>query len=424
MLTPWRTLMRQSPIRFAVGTVSLAIFAGTTCPGTTSSSSSGFPKTTTWTQHTVNTGAAVRPTVVDVFDFDNDGRLDVLAGYAGLDAQLPAAFIFFQESVDSFTAVQLASSADLAGITAFAIADLDGDGHRDIVAACNGRLIYLHSPADPRQSADWTFSAIDESTGADFAQWNDVAVGTIDSVNGPDIIACNQSPGRLSWFRSPAADIVNGTGWIRTDIDATTRTNAAGVALADFDSDGDLDVISTAPGESGGSAPRICWYRHPIDPLAGTWTKFQIGDLTSATRVVLADLDASGRSDVVAVNGTGRQIGWYVRPSDATAAWLGYLITQYTTNTPVDVKAADLDGNNQIDLVVATQSAGSLRWFTPSPGHVQTDQWIENHIRDLDESPGRIALGDMDADGRPDVIVPLQGATTAQDSIAWLENPE
>jgi hypothetical protein len=200
--------------------------------------------------------------------------------------------------------------------------------------------------------------------------------------------------------------------------------NAPGVALADFDSDGDLDVISTAPGEAGGSAPRIAWYRHPIDPLAGTWTRFQVGDLTSATRVILADLDADGRSDVIALNGTGRQIGWYVRPSDATTAWAGFLITQYTTNTPVDVKAADIDANNQIDLVVATQSSGSLRWFTPTPDHVQTDQWIENHIRDLDESVGRIALGDMDADGRPDVIVPLQGATTAQDSIAWLENPE
>ena len=65
------------------------------------------------------------------------------------------------------------------------------------------------------------------------------------------------------------------------------------------DADGDLDVISTAPGESGGSNPRVAWYQRPTDPVADTWTKVRIGDLTSATRVVLADLNADGRSDVV-----------------------------------------------------------------------------------------------------------------------------
>jgi hypothetical protein len=327
--------------------------------------------------------------------------------------------------VDNFTAVQLSSGTDLSGVTALAVADLDGDTHRDVVAACNGRLLYLHSPADPRQSSGWTLFTIDQSSGTGLGQWSDVTINNIDSANGSDLIACNQNTGRLSWFRSPSATIANGTGWTRIDIDATTRTNAAGVAVADFNADGRLDVISAAPGEGGGdTAPRIAWYVNPSDPVAGTWTKHDIGDLASATRVVVADLNADGRSDVVSVNGPGRQIGWYVRPTDATTDWSGTLITQFTTNTPVDVKAADLDGNNQIDLVAATQSGNTLRWFTPAPGHVQTDQWIENNLRDLDAQPFRIALGDIDADGRPDAIVPLQGATTAQDSIVWLENPE
>ncbi len=414
--------MRQSLIRWTACLLSMVVLTGTSCLGTTSSS--GFPKTTPWTLHTINTGAAVRPTVCEVFDFNNDGRLDVLAGYAGLNADLPSIFIHFQDDVDNFTSVLLASSAEIAGVTALAIADLDDDGHRDVVAACNGRLLYLHSPADPRQAAGWTATTIDNSSGAGFGQWTDVVVGSIDGTNGPDIIACNNNTGRLCWFMSPSASIANGTGWTRVDIDATTRTNAAGVTIADFDADGDNDVISTAPNEAGGSAFRIAWYQHPTDPVADAWTKIKVGDLTAATRVVLADLNADGRSDVIALNGTGRQIGWYVRPSDATATWSGFLITQFTSNMPVDVKAADLDGNNQIDLVVATQASNTLRWFTPTPNHVQTDQWIENNLVDLDASPGRIALGDMDADGRPDVIVPLQGTTTAQDSIAWYENPE
>lgn len=414
--------MRRSLARLTACLLSTTVLTGASCPGTTPSS--GFPKTAAWALHTVNTGSAVRPTVCEVFDFNNDGRLDVLAGYAGLNADLPAIFIHFQDDPDNFTSVLLAASADVAGVTALAIEDLDGDSHRDVVAACNGRLLYLHSPADPRQAGGWTTTTIDNSSGAGFGQWTDVAVGNIDTTNGPDIVACNNNTGRLSWFMSPNAMIANGTGWTRFDIDATTRANAAGVAIANFDADGDNDVLSTAPGEAGGSAFRIAWYQHPADPVADAWTKIKVGDLAAASRLALGDLNADGRSDVIALNGTGRQIGWYVRPSDATATWSGFLITQFTTNMPVDVKAADLDGNNQVDLVVATQSGNTLRWFTPVPEHVQTDQWIENNLVDLDASPGRIALGDMDGNGRPDVIVPLQGSTTAQDSIAWYENPE
>ncbi|HKQ46547.1 MAG TPA: VCBS repeat-containing protein [Phycisphaerae bacterium] len=411
------------PFRLTAGLIAIAMLTGTTCPITTTPSE--FPKTVAWEPHTVNTGAAVRPTVVEVADFDNDNKMDVVAGYAGQDAQLPAVFIYFQADVNTFTAVQLASSADLSGVTALAVADIDGDTHRDVVVACNGRLQYLHSPADPRQSSGWMMSTIDQSSGTGIGQWSDVAVNTIDgATNGPDLVASNQNTGRLSWFKSPGPSPADGTGWLRTDIDAATRANAAGVAIADFDADTRLDVISTAPGEGGGAAPRIAWYKNPADPVADTWEKHAIGDLPSATRVILADLDADGRSDVVSINGPGRQVAWYDRPTDATTDWPGFLITQFTSNTPIDVKAADIDGNNQLDLVVATQNANTLRWFTPAPGHVQTDQWIENNLRDLEGIPSRIALGDMDGDGRPDVVVPLQGQTTAQDSIIWFENPE
>jgi len=309
----------------------------------------------------------------------------------------------------------------LNGISALAIGDLDGDGERDLVAACNGRLLYLHSGADPRQAGDWSSNIIDQSSGTNINQWNDVAIGDIDGANGLDIVACNALVGRLSWFKSPAANIATGTGWARTDVDATTRSNAQGVALDDFNGDGRLDVISTAPGET---SRRISWYANPTDPVNGTWTKNTIGNLPACTRVITADLDADGRNDVVSINPTGRQVGWYKQPTDAISAWSGFLITQYTTNQPTDVKAVDVDGNNQIDLIVSTQSSGSLRWFTPTPNQAQTVQWVENNLIDLDFSVGRIAVADLNGDGRADVVTPLQGSAAAQDEISWFENPE
>ncbi|GJQ26002.1 MAG: hypothetical protein HBSAPP02_10340 [Phycisphaerae bacterium] len=411
--------------RSFIGYVILALTGTASCLGTSCFSlpggGSGFPKTTAWTPRTVNTGAATRPSAIGVFDFDNDSRLDVAVGYQGTAAAEAAVFIFFQDDVESFTAVRIGNGADLAVIRALAIADLDGDGRRDVVAACNGRLVYLHSGADARSEAGWSQSVIAQSDDAAFGQWNDVAIGEIDDAAGPDIVACNETPGRVSWFRSPAANIADGTGWTRVDIAATGRTTATGIALDNFNNDSRLDVISTAPGES---AARIAWFANPTDPVAGTWTKHTVGNLPASTRVITADLNVDGRSDVVVINPTGRIVGWYQRPTDATTNWSGFQVTMYTSNTPTDLQTANVDNNAQPDILVSTQIAGTLRWFVPTPGQAQSVGWVENNLRDLTVNAIRIAVGDFDGDGRPDVVAALQGATPAADAVIWYENPE
>ncbi|MBN2563050.1 MAG: VCBS repeat-containing protein [Phycisphaerae bacterium] len=395
--------------------------AGANCGGT----ALPFPKTAFWTIRTVNDDASIRPAAVAVADFDGDDLLDVVAGYPGVhtadDTATAAVFIFFRADGDNFTAVQLASSDDLSGLAAVAVADMDADEHSDIIAACDGRLVYLHSPADPRQAADWTFSTIEQSTGEDIHQWNDVAVGDIDRQGGPDIVACNADIGRLCWFQSPA-DPTSGTGWVRVDIDTTTRAGAASIALGNIAGGaGRIDIYSTAPSEA---TARVAWYQNPSNPVADAWVKTAIGNLSSATRIAVGDLNGDSHDDVVVTNPANNQVGWYIKPTDPTTSWTGYLLTQYASNTPTDVKIADIDGNNQLDVVVATENAGTLRWFTPYDMNDQTLQWGENNLQDLTVNVYRVALGDMDGDNRPDVVAALRGTTTDLDGVAWLENPE
>lgn len=410
--------MKLSAIKIGLFCLLLPAFTiGATCLG--------IQSTAIWRQRTVSSSTGVRPVAVAVRDLDGDNLPDIIAAYAGTTTGTPVTpvvLIFFQTTVDNITAVQAGSGSDLSGVVAVAVDDIDLDTHADIVAACNGRIVYLHSPADPRQAAGWTLSTIDQSTGADIKQWNDIAIGDIDGAHGRDIVACNGSSttGRLSWFQSPASP-TTGTGWVRVDIDAATRLNATGVALDDIDGDARLDVFSTAPGEAAAS---VAWYRNPANPATDAWVKTTIGNEASAARLAVADLNGDTRKDLVVSFPTSRKIGWYAKPADpmTATAWSGWRLAQYSTNTPTDVKAADLDGDGQIDVVVATQTAGSLRWFTPLGDPKR--QWVENNVKDLNEAVGRIALGDIGGSGRPDVVAPLQAAATSGDSIAWFENPE
>lgn len=419
----YRESMSRKVRYLGVGLAAI-VLAGTSCPSTTvpgTLSGSGYPRTVAWASGRVDDTANTLPAVVETLDFDGDNRLDILVGYRASGTDLPSVSIFFQNAAGvGITAVRIASTADLTGVTALAVADMDGDLHADILAACDGRLVYLHSPVDPRQAAGWTVSVLDQSTGAAIGQWNDIDVGDIDGLNGPDIVACGAANDRLSWFRSPAANTATGTGWLRIDIDATARSGAAGVGLQDADGDGRLDVCSTATGETQN---RLAWYRNPTDPQIPAWARFPVGNLEGVTRMEVSDIDSDGRRDVVAMSPTTRQVVWYRHPVDPTNAWAGFVITAYTSATPVDFQVGDIAGNNLPDVVVASDSPISLRWFTPLI--VQTDLWLENNLADpVDSVGGRIAIGDVDADLSNDVVVPFLGAASTTDHATWYANPE
>lgn len=376
-----------------------------------------FPKATEWASATINNDAGPRPAVVAVADFDGDGRLDVVAGYQGGGGVDPFVSIFFQLNPVTFTAVQIASGVLLDGVSALAVADVDGDGHLDVIAACNGRLFFLQSPADPTDGGGWSGDTVAESSGADFNQWTDVLVADIDALNGVDIVACNEDVGRLSFFAAPVA-IAGGAGWTRVDIDAATRMGSAAVAAQDVNGDGRIDLFSSAPGEA---TSRVAWYENPGGDATGAWTRHTIGNFPG-TRVVLGDLDQDTDMDLVLIDPVNNQIGWYGRPVDPGNVWNGFLLAQFISNTPVDVKVADVDGNGQNDVIVPTETSGTLRWFTPVGG--ATLQWVENNLIDLIDSPGPIAVGLIDDDARPDVVAPLRATDPADDQVAWFRNPE
>ncbi|QDV38362.1 FG-GAP repeat domain-containing protein [Tautonia plasticadhaerens] len=138
-------------------------------------------------------------------------------------------------------------------------------------------------------------------------------------------------------------------------------------------------------------------------------------DFPGAYQVEVADVDADGRPDVIALG--GGTCAWYRNPS-----WRKRIITgPDATPGIISSAATDLDGDGRAEVAIAYDFAmlepkrGSLG--LASPGDSPDDPWT---FRPLVEVPSihRVRWADVDGDGRPDLVVaPLFGPEAASPSF-------
>jgi len=93
--------------------------------------------------------------------------------------------------------------------------------------------------------------------------------------------------------------------WERHVIDSSFRDGHA-LACADFDGDGNHEVVAgyRGPGTS------LCLY-HVVDDSGTSWERQTLDTEMAASGVALADIDGDGRLDVVAVGASTGNVKWY-----------------------------------------------------------------------------------------------------------------
>jgi hypothetical protein len=170
---------------------------------------------------------------------------------------------------------------------------------------------------------------------------------------------------------------------------------AEGIAVADFDGDGHLDLAVTNF-LSGGGPNHVAILLGDGTGAFGAPTRFEVG--RGATRIAAADFNGDGDADVAVLNSNEGTVS--VLLGDGRGG-LGPQSVLPFGGITVGLALADFNGDEKVDLVVTELAAARV---TVRLG-LGNGAFSDPASYPVGQQPLLVAAGDVDADGRLDLAV-------------------
>lgn len=348
----------------------------------------------------LSSAACLHAASVHAADPDGDG-LD-----STLERKLLLTYPFGDQQVISTTAT---------GAKIAAIADIDGDGKQDVIAAAYGSSTIAWYKGTGGANPTFGSPQVISSTATNVVA---LAVTDLNADGHPDIVAGYGSTGsyKVAWLRN------GGTGapgtWTSTIV-STAVNVVTSVAVADINADGKLDILSTS-----GLDYKVAYYPGSggTSPTFGTQTLIASGSgvVNLPYSAVATDIDGDGDQDVFSVSFTDNKLAWYRNKfkDHPAGTFDAQAVISTSAQGPVHLAVADVNGDGFKDILVASSVSDTITWYrnlntsTPSFGAAQ-------EITNLAAEASAVAAADFDGDGDMDVV----SSSDLDDTIAWYANP-
>ena len=348
----------------------------------------------------VDFATGANPYGVAFGDIDGDGKPDLVVGSAYSNAVSVFRNTSSSGSITSgsFAAkVDFATGANPAGL---AIGDVDGDGKPDLVIV-NADYNTVSVFRNTSTSGSISFAdRVDFTTGS---SPRTVAIGDIDGDGKPDLVVTNLHGATVSVFRNTSS---SGSVSFAAKVDFTTGSGPWAVAIGDIDGDGKPDLVVTNI-----SSNTVSVFRNTSSSGSITSSSFAAKvDFTTGTApagAAIGDVDGDGKPDLVVVNQGIATVSVFRNTSSSGSVSFSANVDLATGATPYSVAIGDIDGDGKPDLVVTNGASNTVSVFrnTSSSGSITSGSFAAKVDFTTGAYPSGVAIGDIDGDGKPDVVV-------------------
>jgi hypothetical protein len=394
---------------------------------------------------------------VGLLDYDGDGWLDIFVAQGSPMPRDPAdhryaAQLYRNNRDGTFTDVARAAGVAFEGFgQGVAVGDYDGDGRRDLYVSGFGHSALYHNKANgtfedvtatagvasPGWATSCAFADLDGDGDLDLYVVHYLA-DTVDP-RGQPTVSCNALPGTIGYCPpsafAPEPDALyrnNGDGTFSdvsqsSGIDATPG-NGLGLAIADFDDDGKLDIFV-----ANDKTPNLLLHNLgglKFQEVGLTWgvALNESGLVRAGMGVAVGDYDGDGRVDLLVTNfyEEGNTLYRNSAPGrfEVATARAGLLVPS-RSKLGFGTGFLDADSDGRLDLFVANGHINDVRPLGIPYAMEPQLYWNigQGRFRDVSTEAGAYfrepllgrgaAFGDIDHDGDTDIVVTHLGRPPA-----------
>ena len=331
--------------------------------------------------------------------------------------------------------------------TSVAVGDVNGDGIPDLVVANdnNNNVVSVLLGNGTAGVGNGTFQGqIQYGTGGNPVS---VALAYLNGTSKPlDIVVANQQGNSVSIL------IGNGTGGFAAHVDYPTAAFPTAVTVADFNGDGNTDIAVSA---GNGNTISVLWGVGngtmlgqmnagtgdiPYAVVAGDFNNDGFTDLATADSgdnsvtvvlsngnktfqartdypagatpfsIVTSDFNGDGLLDLAVTNtGTASAISVLLGNGDGTFQGPNHFSTETIANTPTDpygLAVGNFTGNSIPDLAVTNYGTGTVGIMLGVENNgLGNGTFQADTTYTVGSEPSAVAIGDVNGDGVPDVVV-------------------